>query len=42
MLLVYLGEHLDVSGVDYVPVKEFSLRCVGGIEGTVTIDGKIY
>ncbi|ODM97758.1 Sphingosine kinase 1 [Orchesella cincta] len=34
------GAHLSVSGVSYVTVKEFTIRCAGGINGTITIDGE--
>lgn len=35
-----LGAHLDVEGVKYVTVKEFTIEREGGIEGNPTIDGE--
>lgn len=34
------GQHLHVEPVKYVKVKEFTIRCDGGIEGCLTVDGE--
>lgn len=39
-IVLVAGTHLKVDGVNYVTVREFSLRSPGGIQGTVTIDGE--
>jgi diacylglycerol kinase family enzyme len=40
MMFVLSGSHLDVEGVKYVKVKEFTLTRKGGIGGNLTIDGE--
>ncbi len=34
------GQHISVDPVKYVKVKEFTIRCEGGIEGCLTVDGE--
>lgn len=34
------GKQIDVSPSKYVKVKEFTIRCEGGIEGCLTVDGE--
>lgn len=36
----FLGSHVDVPGVEYVKVEEFSIFADGGISGTLTLDGE--
>lgn len=35
------GTHLDVKGVKYIKVKQFTIERDGGIEGNPTIDGEL-
>lgn len=41
MCFFTIGSHLNVKGVNYIAVKEFTIERDDGIEGHPTVDGEI-
>jgi len=40
LLNIDKGSHMEVEGVHYIPVKEFTIECEKEIPGNLTIDGE--